>query len=105
MISLTVGIGSILFGLGLAHLPNHTKVLSTVQYPPHTGPEHTGHFRPFAWEANCSTPDMSNCTYGVKTKLCAKIMNFVFKTTNCVSKKHKNEKSCIKKPQKRGTLY
>lgn len=69
MISLAVGIGSILFGLGLDHLPDHTKVLSTVQYPAHTGPKFTGHFRPFAWEANCSTPEMPNCTYGVKTKL------------------------------------
>lgn len=79
MISLAVGIGSILFGLGLDHLPHHTKVLSTVQYPPHTGQNWTGHFRPFAWEASCAWEEscgpncthvvQPNCTYGVKTKL------------------------------------
>jgi amino acid transporter len=79
MISLAVGIGSIMFGLGLDDLPHHTKVLSTVTYPPpegHAGSipgqdpvDYTGHFRPFAWKASCATEAEPNCTYGVQTKL------------------------------------
>lgn len=77
MISLAVGIGSIMFGLGLGDLPNHTKVLSTVTYAPPCKPHqpcedpvpYTGHFRPFAWKESCATEAEPNCTYGVQTKL------------------------------------
>ena len=87
MISLVVGIGCILIGVGLDHdtagsmwsphpIEHSTKTLTTVQYPPHTGNNHTGHFYEFAWEApipnasfSCNRETNPNCTYGVKTKL------------------------------------